>query len=128
LQHLRRREAKAGRPLVTAVSNGVSPSAMTAVRRGRDWLSARTSLQNPSWPWMEAMWMQVFPYGVVPSSRAGSCKARRTISVASPDTAALRSRLSIPGPALLLRYDEQVLLYFYEISMHGELHVWRSAR
>jgi hypothetical protein len=33
-------------------------------RRRRDcWLfvSARTSLQNLSWPWMQAMWRQVFP-------------------------------------------------------------------
>jgi hypothetical protein len=60
-------EARETWPLVTAASSGVSPSVLTAPRRGaaaRDcWLfvSARTSLQNLSWPWMQAMWRQVFP-------------------------------------------------------------------
>lgn len=52
--HLSKTEATETRPLITAVSNGVSLSALMAVSRGRDWLIIRTSLHNLSYVAMDA--------------------------------------------------------------------------
>lgn len=94
-QHrLSKTEAKAVRPLVTAVSSGVSPCEFATVRR--ELSNINTSWQNSSWPLIVDMWRQVFPWGVVRSNMLGSMAATSSfINLQSPDFAASKSRPSI---------------------------------
>ena len=92
-QHLSNTEAMETWPLAMTASRGVSPSELTAA--SSDGFRAWTSLQNTSWPWMAAMWRQVFPWGVVPSSTPGSRRCRCFISATWPPTDA-STRRSIP--------------------------------